>query len=296
MKFLHCKDNFLLYLEVELNRSIQTINGYKKDLSYFHEFILKNHFQEDPSIVDINTLHLRTYLSYLKHEKKYAPRSIARSIATIKSFFKFCFEEELLAKNPAQKIHAPKIPTRPPKYLEQEEIRKLFDAAARDTNNSYRDLAIIKTLYYTGIRVSEMVEIKLEDIDLKSSILHIQSGKGQKYREIPLNDKVKKAIFDYINKERIPIRSPYLFLSSHNKQFSTQYIRKILKKHAEVANLDTAKVTPHVLRHSFATALYKDYGVDLNRISKLLGHASINTTTIYTHTSTKHLMDAVDLL
>jgi site-specific recombinase XerD len=280
---------------VELNRSKETYVGYEKDLTQFHRFYLSQ-WKVEPFVDEIETHHLRAFLRYLSEEKHYKTNSIIRVIATFRSFFRFLEREEYIEKNPSNRLQAPKKPESIPKYLTKEEIEKLLSALSLDKDKGKRDYAIIQTLRYTGLRVSELTNLKIEDVNFEEATITVWHGKGDKYRIIPLHPELAPILHDYLENVRPPSEDPYFFITKKTEtRITTGYIRVILHKAADEAGI-TKKVTPHVLRHSFATSLYKDHGVDLLRIGKLLGHASPRATSIYTHTTPEHLREALEKL
>jgi len=293
MKLLESIDNFLNYLRIELQRSPCTIDSYRKDLKYFHNYISQV-LKRDAFVKDITTYVIRKYLAYAKEVKGYSPRTMARNIATLKSFFNFLELEGLASNNAAKRLHCPKIPETLPRHLSREEVERIFNAVDLSCDKGLRDITILKTLYYSGIRVSELVSLHVHDI-INYEYLLVRQGKGGRFRYIPIHLKLRQALEIYMQKRLST--SHYLFYSMKgNESISTQCVRLMVKEYAKKAGIDPARVTPHVFRHSFATYLYKNGKIDLLRISKLLGHANLRATTIYTHTSVDHLRDAIDKL
>ncbi|MEG6522894.1 site-specific tyrosine recombinase/integron integrase [Desulfotomaculum sp. 1211_IL3151] len=292
MLFKEAIDEFINYLTIEVQRSPYTIDAYKKDLKYLLRYLSKT----NDSIVllkDIDTSTLRKYLTYAKQEKSYSSRTMMRNIATLKSFFNFAHLEGLLESNPAKRLKSPKIPEEIPRFLVPEEIERICASVDRDTPEGLRNYTMIITLYYAGLRVSEMVNLQLSDLH-EYQDLSVRKGKGGKSRLVPIHRNLKQNLQEYLEKRHST--SSYLFPNKQGQPLTTQFVRKMVKKYAIKAGIEPNRVTPHVFRHSFATFLYKNGHVDLLRISKLLGHANLRATTIYTHTTVDHLRDAIEKL
>lgn len=286
---------FLTYLKVEMNRSPETTKGYKKDLTQFHRYYLSQ-WKVEPFVDEIETHHLRSFLRYLSEEKQYKTNSIIRMVATFRSFFRFLEREEYIQKNPSNRLQAPKKPESIPKYLTKEEIERLLIALSQDAKKGKRNYAIVQTLRYTGLRISELTNLKIEDVNFEEATITVWHGKGDKYRIIPLHPELSPILKEYLENVRPNVQSPYFFITKKMEtKITPGYIRQTIHKATKAAGI-TKKVTPHVLRHSFATSLYKDHGVDLLRIGKLLGHASPRATSIYTHTTPEHLREALEKL
>jgi len=216
--------------------------------------------------------------------------TVARKIAAVKTFFKFLFREEKLERDPAAEIAIPKLAKLLPKPLSARETQKLFDNLPLELPGDFRDRAILELLYSSGLRVSELTSIKLNEINLQEKFIKV-FGKGSKERLVPLGSKAKMAVEDYIQKYRkvIPRKknSEFLFISINGKpltrQFIWQIIKKIIAKTALIKN-----ISPHTLRHTFATHLIEK-GADVRTVQEMLGHANIATTQVYTSVSREHL-------
>ncbi|KQL46551.1 hypothetical protein AN963_16650 [Brevibacillus choshinensis] len=288
-------DEFVTYLKIEVNRSKETYTGYHKDLSQFHRFYLERWIVK-PFVDEIDPFHLRSYLRYVAEEKQYKTNSIIRTVATFRSFFRFLEREEYISKNPSLKIDAPKKPESIPRFLSKEEIERILSAISQDQDKGKRNYSMIQALRYTGLRVSELANLKINDVNLEEAAITVWHGKGDKYRIIPLHPDLAPILQEYLDHVRPKSNDPHFFVTKKTEtKITTGYIRVILHKATLDAGI-TKKVTPHVLRHSFATSLYKDHGVDLLRIGKLLGHASPRATSIYTHTTPEHLREALEKL
>ena len=274
-------DEFLEYLLIDKHYSQNTIDSYKNDLVKFFDFINK-------SLLNINKDDVKKYLKKLS-EDNLDERSIARNISTLKSFYKFLMIEKKIQENPIESISQPKLGKKLPNTLSEEEVDKLLDIDLVD-NYAYRNKAMLELLYATGLRVSELVNLKVYDINLEEAIVKTM-GKGSKERIIPLGDYALSALRVYIEEYRSSLFkkeiNDYLFLNNHGKKMTRQGFFKIIKKIAYEKGINK-KISPHTLRHSFATHMLK-HGADLRIIQELLGHSDVSTTQIYTHVSNEEL-------
>lgn len=276
-------NNFYSYLLIEKKYSNNTIKSYKQDLDKFKNYMNKN-------ISDIDSKDIHQYLKYLA-EIPLTDKSIARNISCLKSFYKFLLIEKEIDKNPMEDIEIPKIKKSLPKALTEEEIIKLLDIPLID-NFSYRNKAMLELLYATGMRVSELINLTLQDIDLNEATVRTL-GKGSKERIIPIGDYALKYMKIYLEEYRSKLLKKdwnnFLFLNNHGKQITRQGFFKVIKKRKEEIGLKK-ELSPHTLRHSFATHLL-NHGADLRSIQELLGHSDIGTTQIYTNVSNEHLKE-----
>lgn len=275
--------NFCNYLLIEKKYSSNTIESYKRDLIKFFEYIDK-----EPKEIKLNDIH--NFLKLLD-EEKLSEKSIARNISCLKSFYKFLLIEKAINNNPMDEIDVPKVRKSLPKALTEEEINALLEIPLID-NFSYRNKAMLELLYATGMRVSELINLTLLDIDLDSATVRTL-GKGSKERIIPIGDYALKYLSIYINEYRNKLLkheiNNYLFLNNHGKKMTRQGFFKILKKRSQEVGIKK-ELSPHTLRHSFATHLL-NHGADLRSIQELLGHSDIGTTQIYTYVSNEHLKE-----
>jgi len=273
---------FLSYLKIEKNYSPHTILNYRLDLEEF------NRFSHDVEPKDINYLLLRRYLAQLRtaHHK---PRTVARKLSSLRSFFKFLHREGLIKDNPAVLLMTPKLDKTLPKFVSENEMVELIEAPPSDTIAGKRDHAIFETLYSTGIRVSELVGINVENVDLISQLVKVM-GKGKKERLVPVGQKAISAIRDYLAARKSTSRA--LFLNKNGTRLTDRSVRNIINKHLVKTSV-RSKVSPHVLRHSFATHLL-NRGADLRSVQELLGHVNLSTTQIYTHVTTERLKSVYD--
>jgi len=279
-------NQFIEYLEYEKGYSKKTIINYEKDLELFNTYLKENKITDIKNI-DYNTI--RKYLSHL-HEKKYLSSSISRKISTLRSFFKYNLKEKNIKNNPMTLISNPKREKKLPKYLNYEEMEKLLNSIDTSELEGIRDKLIIELLYSTGIRVSEIENIKIKDIKIKENQINIL-GKGNKERIVLFGEKAKEEIKTYLNayKEYFQgnILNNYLLINKKGKQITTNKIELIVKDVLKKSSLKL-NISPHTLRHTFATHML-DSGADLKSVQELLGHENLKTTAIYTHISNERL-------
>ncbi len=294
MELALLQEEFFSHMLVELNRSPRTVEGYGKDLRVFQRFLDEAFPAAKQCIGNITAEILSRYVRYLNWEMRYQPRTVRRHIAALKSLFKYANQQEYLRQNPAAKLQFPRFLQGIPTYLEKDQVRALFETITPQSPPELRDLTILKTLFYSGIRVLELVSLKREHLDMKQGYLRVERGKGEKQRTIPLHPELQGQLDVYL-RDGPSCSGDFLFCNLRGDGLSTEYIRQLLARCTALAGLKT-KVTPHVLRHSFATVLYKDCGVDLKRLSLLLGHSSLKDTIIYAHTDLGHLKKAIEVL
>lgn len=274
---------FTNYLLIDKKYSKNTIESYKRDLTQFNNFI-------DKKVTDIEDTDIKKYLKELNILKE-SNKTVARFISSLRTFYKFLIIEKIVIKNPLENIELPKLNKSLPKTLDEEDIDKLLNIKLTD-NYSFRNKAMIELMYATGLRVTELINLKMQDIDINMALLRTM-GKGSKERIIPIGDYALHYLELYILNYRDSMLkkeyNDYLFLNNHGKQMTRQGFFKILKKIA-VENEIEKDFSPHTLRHSFATHLL-NHGADLRSIQELLGHSDISTTQIYTHVSNKQLKE-----
>lgn len=279
-------NRFIIYLELEKNASSHTVRSYVQDIEDFFTFV------KTLPVTPINQVthrHIRHYLSAL-HHKGYARRTVARKISALRSFFRFLEREGLMAANPVQLISIPKIEKKLPQFFFESEMEQLFRGIDTSTPLGQRDLAVVELLYATGMRVSELVGLDVDRLDLDLGVVLV-FGKGAKERYIPIGHFAKRALEQYLGQGRpflIGSREENaLFVNYRGERLSARSVRRILNRIIENSTL-TQKITPHKLRHTFATHLLEG-GADLRTVQELLGHASVSTTQIYTHVTNEHL-------
>ena len=274
-------EDFISYLLFEKKYSENTIKSYKRDLKKFQKYF------NNKNIKTINKKDIQNYIEYLGKELE--EKSVSRNISTLKSFYKYQKMNKEIDKNPMETITNPKLKKTLPKVLSEEEVNKLLDI---NLNNDfdYRNKAMLELMYSSGLRVSELINLKVNDIDLSNESVRI-FGKGSKERIVPLNEYTVDALKIYITSHRKELfkhgENDYLFLNNHGLKMTRQGFFKILKKKTKKKIIKT-DFSPHTLRHSFATHLLK-YGADLRSIQELLGHSDISSTQIYTHISNEKL-------
>jgi integrase/recombinase XerC len=311
-KFTPLVQQFLDYLQLEKHFSDYTVKSYGADLIQYGQFLageigqhnaeppLNVVFPETPASIDekhakAEPLQIREFLAYL-YAQNYTKSTTARKLATLRSFYKFLIRKNLVQTNPLATIRTPKQEKRLPKCLDLEQVQKLLDAPGDGDLLAARDKAMLEVLYASGIRVSELVELKLEDIDLQEGVLRV-TGKGRKDRLTPIGSQAIKAIQRYFELRNADPKiasenNARVFLNKHGESLSTRSVRRKLDKYLVQAGLDPG-ISPHTLRHSFATHLLNN-GADLRSVQELLGHQSLSTTQIYTHLTTSRIKDAYD--
>jgi integrase/recombinase XerD len=284
----HVQD-FLQYIIVERALSKNTIDSYKRDLTQYILYLEK--VESIESIHQVERSHIMGFLLFLKENGK-ASTTLARNIASIRSFHQFLFREKVASQDPTLHIETPKSERKLPKVLSPHEVEALLDTPSSNEPLSKRDKAMLELLYATGIRVSELVQLDLGDIHLAMGFIRCM-GKGSKERIIPLGKMAQSAIERYLHDGRSALlkgkKSEALFLNHHGNRLSRQGFWKILKQLAFKARIEK-ELTPHTLRHSFATHLLEN-GADLRAVQEMLGHADISTTQIYTHVTKTRLKD-----
>ena len=271
-------EKFLRYLEIEKNYSSLTLLNYQADLEDFANFFNK---QCPPEKVDY--LALRRYLARLK-ERKLRPRTIARKLSCLRSFFKFLCRDGYLSQNPTLSLTAFRLDKHLPSFLTEQEMGKLLQSCRADDERGLRDQAILETFYSTGMRISELVGLNVDDIDFISGVVKVR-GKGKKERLLPIGEPALASIRTYLNKKRR--QSQAVFLNKNGGRLTARGTRNAVTKYIRLACL-SGGISAHTLRHSFATHLL-NRGADLRSVQELLGHANLSTTQIYTHLTTEKL-------
>ncbi|MGB7156518.1 MAG: tyrosine recombinase XerC [Tepidisphaeraceae bacterium] len=305
---------FLDYLRLEKHFSDYTVKSYGADLLQFAQFIggeigrgSRANAAEapttpmTPAAVDelqlkCEPLTIREFLAYL-YAQNYTKSTTARKLATLRSFYKFLIRRGLVPANPLSTIRTPKQEKRLPKCLDLEQVQKLLEAPGDADILSARDKAMLEVLYSSGIRVSELVELETADLDLQEGVLRVK-GKGRKDRLTPIGSQAIKALQKYFEMRQTgggaggqPMTGR-VFLNKHGQSLSTRSVRRKLDKYLVAAGLDPG-ISPHTLRHSFATHLLNN-GADLRSVQELLGHQSLSTTQIYTHLTTSRMKEVYD--
>ena len=284
-------ESFLNYLTVEKGFSQNTALAYHNDLYQLAGFVEDEAAKRGstPSWAGFGRQGVLSYLLNLK-ERNYAATTIARKVAAMRSFFEFMVNEGNIKDNPSQNIASPKVGRALPKPISISQVRRLLDEPARQSKSeAQRDTAILHLLYASGMRVSELVSLNLNDVDLVGGFVRC-FGKGHKERIIPIAPRAAQAVDDYLKELRPRLRhspeEPALFLNARGERLTRQGLWQILKEYAKSVGLEG--ITPHTLRHSFATHMLSG-GADLRSVQELLGHANISTTQVYTHLTTDHI-------
>jgi integrase/recombinase XerD len=279
-------DQFLNYLTVERGLSLNTLDSYSRDLIKYLDFLSTKDIKD---ISETSDLTIISFISTLKKEGL-SNRSIARNLTSIKMFYKYLTFDHHTANNPTLNIGTPKRTSKLPNVLSIKEVDELIQKPDRSAPLGLRDAAFLELLYATGLRVSEIVSLSLNDINLEAGYL-IAYGKGSKERLIPIGEVAQNLIKEYLKKARPTLlrnkQSHYLFATRSGKPMSRQGFWKLIKKYALAAGI-RKNITPHTLRHSFASHLL-ERGADLRSVQMMLGHADISSTQIYTHVTTERL-------
>jgi len=287
-------EGFKSYLSVEKNFSEHTLNAYCSDIV---SFIL---WLNNESSTDVDFNKLREYLHFIQRFD-YKKSTIARKIASIRTFYKYLFRERFIDNNPAVSLSAPKRPKSLPKFLTVDEVEKILNNVKIDTPAGFRNRVILELLWATGMRVSELSNLNFGDLNIEENEIRV-FGKGAKERIVLISDRAKQYLVQYINTARKLLAPGYdigeinenspLFINSTGFRLQNKTIRNAINEVVEKIELPK-KVTPHVFRHSFATHLIEN-GADLRVVQELLGHAGISNTQIYTHISMKHMQEVYD--
>ncbi|MGM9583290.1 MAG: site-specific tyrosine recombinase XerD [Phascolarctobacterium sp.] len=284
---------FEQYLLVELGLADNTRTAYLRDLRLLQKAL---GLKESEELLTVSRRQLLAYLSQLKQAGR-SSTTIARKLASIKAFYRFLTAERYIRRDPAEVLEAAQKGIHLPKFLSVQEVDELLEQPNLGTLEGYRDKTMLETLYATGMRVSELVSVPVENVDLKMQYL-IVMGKGSKERMLPLGRTALKYLERYLNVVRPqllhnkPDSCKELFVTSWGGPLTRQRVNELLEEYAQSAGI-TKKVTPHMLRHSFATHLLNN-GTDLRVVQELLGHADISTTQIYTHLDMERLREVYD--
>lgn len=289
---------FLEYLKVTKNYSSHTITSYQNDLQQFGEYIFKSEnksaINSKVRRVDFNKIDLTFLKSFiadlsdpLARKRSYMKKSISRKISVIKSFYKYLLRKKYISKNYASSLIFPKLSRKLPSFLTEGEVNKLLDEKYI-SDLSILDKAVIELFYSTGIRLSELINLKIDKINFKNRTL-IVFGKGSKERIVPFGTEADKAIKNYLSIRDIcnTNNEEYLFLNNAGKKLYPMKVNRMVKKNLSLVT-DLKKKSPHVLRHTFATHMI-DKGADIRAVKELLGHESLSTTQIYTHITPERL-------
>ena len=287
-------EDYKTYLLVEKNFSNHTAKAYYSDVMSYLLWL------DDTSCLTVNFAKVREYLYFIQ-KFNYKKTTLARKIASIRTFYKYLYRERLVDTNPTTNLSAPKRPKSLPKFLTTEEVEKIMNGIKIDTPAGYRNRTILELLWATGMRISELSGLNFGDLNLENNEITV-FGKGAKERIVLISDKAKEYLENYINTARplvakgFPLEpitdSTPVFINNTGYRLQNKTVRNVINSVVESIELPK-HVTPHMFRHSFATHLIEN-GADLRVVQELLGHASISNTQIYTHVSTKHLQDVFE--
>lgn len=279
-------NDFCDYLKIDKRYSDLTVESYRTEIKGYLDFFKEKNIK----VKNIKNSDIKDYLTYIKKGET-SERTLAHNVSVIRTFYKFLLTQKVIERNPTEFLELPKLRKKLPTVLSKEEVEKLLDIDLTDCY-SYRNKAMLELLYSTGLRVSELVNLELSNIDLESCTLKT-IGKGNKERIIPISDYALYYVEKYINEYRGSMLKKgvnnYVFINNHGNVMTRQGFFKIIKNLASEKDIKTP-ISPHTLRHSFATHLL-DYGADLRSIQEMLGHSNLSTTQIYTHVSSEHLKD-----
>ncbi|ACA59062.1 tyrosine-type recombinase/integrase [Candidatus Desulforudis audaxviator] len=281
---------FLRYLRAEKDASPETLAAYRSDLRPLEDFLFRERIA--PELANLTTPVLRRYFIWLQEERKLKAASLRRKIHCFRSFFRYLAEQEYIPGDPMRKIRPPKEPDRVPIYLKEEELKWLLTAPGHLGGPYHlRDKLILHLLAYCGLRRSELLRLDWDDVDLGAGTLRVR-GKGKRERLIPLIPELQQILWEYLQ-TRLPLENRALFLGREGGRMNKDALTRLFKRYVRMAGLDPAVITPHKLRHSFATLLLEK-GTDVFTIQELMGHADLASTRIYAHCSSKRLREAVE--
>lgn len=280
------KKEFLNYLKYELNYADKTIINYEKDLNLFLDFC---DYNKITNLASVDFDFIRKYLRYL-YNLKYSNKTISRHVSSLRSFFKYLLSRNKIKTNPCALVSSPKKEYRLPNFISEIDLEKIFSVPNINTPIGMRDEVILRMFYATGIRLTELANIKISDIDFSNKRIKIL-GKGSKERYVFYGHNCEAYLKKYLNDSRVKLlkeATDYLFLNHNGKKLSAGGIEYIINKIVRQSGVTNNHVTPHVFRHTFATHMLNG-GSDLVTVQTLLGHANLSTTSIYTHVSNEHL-------
>ncbi len=297
MLMMKAIEEFLQHLVVERGFSQHTLDAYRNDLSQFTDFLrerLNGSLEREDVWRQVDLDLLNSYIADLRGRKGYRDTTTARKVAALKSFFTFLAQNGVIDEPPTESLGSPRVGRSLPKYLTEDEVERLLQEAEKaGTVEGQRDSNILELLYATGLRVSELVSLNVQDVDFEESYIRCW-GKGAKERIVYAHERALDGLQDYLSSSRMSLigakkDEPALFVNHRGERLTRQWVWNILKTYSQRAGIDR-KITPHTLRHSFATHLLQK-GASLRHVQELLGHSSISTTQVYTHLTSDHLRD-----
>ena len=284
-------ENFLIFLEIDKSYSDNTISTYLNNLKIYKDYIEENRLDE----YSIEPINLEHFITYLKENFDYKPKSINTMISSLKSYYNFLLKEKYIDNDPTDLLKSPKIDKKYPTYITYDELNRLLLAIDTSKNLGKRDYLLINLLYDSGVRVSELINIRINNIDFENRLIKIL-GKGDKERVVYFTINTSKILYEYIydicEVHKYPRK--YLFENKSNVVISRFEVYNIIRKYAEIAKIEK-NVTPHVLRHTIATHLIQN-DADVMSVKTILGHSKVSTTEIYTHLDTKDLKRKYDAI
>ena len=284
-------ENFLIFLEIDKSYSDNTISTYLNNLKIYKDYIEENRLDE----YSIEPINLEHFITYLKENFDYKPKSINTMISSLKSYYNFLLKEKYVDNDPTDLLKSPKIDKKYPTYITYDELNRLLLAIDTSKNLGKRDYLLINLLYDSGVRVSELINIRINNIDFENRLIKIL-GKGDKERVVYFTINTSKLLYEYIydicEVHKYPRK--YLFENKSNVVISRFEVYNIIRKYAELAKIEK-NVTPHVLRHTIATHLIQN-DADVMSVKTILGHSKVSTTEIYTHLDTKDLKRKYDAI
>ena len=280
-------ESFMLTLEKERNFSLHTIKAYKNDLNRFNYFL--NNILSRKKLKKINRNDIRKFLAE-EYDNGYSSKTVARRLATIKSYFKYLVKTELIQENISIHINSPKVPKKLPNFVDKNLIDTLMNTPSLDTHIGIRDRAVLELFYSTGMRLSELVNMNIGDFEINKKLIRV-IGKGNKERMIPYGRTAESAIKNYLKIRNLSLKPAFankpLFVNNSDNRISKRTIQRRMNNYIKLV-ADGKRIGPHLLRHTFATHLL-DNGADIRAVKDLLGHSSLSSTQIYTHVSIEKL-------
>jgi integrase/recombinase XerC len=291
-------EQFLEHLRYERNVSAHTLRNYSSDLEQFVQFLTAGEKREAPEVSEIDHLTIREWMAAL-HTAQKSKRSIARKLAALRTFFQFLLREGVLEMNPAKLVSTPRLEKKLPKHLSIEDAIRFIESPDPETDLGKRDRAMLELMYATGVRVAELTTLNLADVDFRNQLIRV-TGKRRKQRIVPFGDPAGEALRNYLKvRDKFLFNAPVskrddeaLFLNYQGTRITTRSVGRMVDKYIRLC-AGMHNISPHALRHSFATHLL-DSGADLRDIQELLGHARLSTTQVYTHVSMDKLIDVYD--
>jgi integrase/recombinase XerC len=279
---------YLHHLKAERRRSAHTVRSYQHDLDIYCGYV-REFFGKDADPAGADAGHLRRYSAWLSSQG-YAATTVARRLASLRSFFRYLRRNGLVSSDPSASLRNPKQPRRLPRLLSVSDVIQLLDAIPGDTQPSVRDRAMLETLYGGGLRVSELVGLNLDDIDFDQELVRVR-GKGRRERLCPIGEMAARWLKGWIALRKPAVAGEKaVFLNQRGKRLTSRSVGRLLEEHLQKAGLVNS-ASPHTLRHSFATHLL-DRGADLRSVQELLGHRQLTTTQIYLHVTPERLLDS----